>query len=259
MASLSREVRRGRTLYRIQWLDQDKRRRSIRLSGVSKKGAEGIRAKTEALVSCRISGEPMAADLASWVAELGEDLHSQTGGRWSAGAQAVGAAMDPRNVHRRLHRRPGGCRRPNAYELEIDSPQADRLLRRGARVVQRLREGDAFDWRQHIAKAYASATLANHVKFAKHFFRYAVRKRIIKTNPFAEIRGGARTTATARPLSAMRPSRRPLQACPDAQWRLILALCRFGGLRCPSEVLWLRWGDIDWEGKRFSVTSAEDS
>ena len=25
-----------------------------------------------------------------------------------------------------------------------------------------------------------------------------------------------------------------LQACPDYEWRLIFALCRFGGLRCPS-------------------------
>lgn len=44
-------------------------------------------------------------------------------------------------------------------------------------------------------------------------------------------------------------------ACPDAQWRLILALCRYGGLRCPSEVLTLRWGDIDRDQKRFTVAS----
>src|SRR5262249_30854877 len=31
--------------------------------------------------------------------------------------------------------------------------------------------------------------------------------------------------------------------------------CRYGGLRCPSEVLALRWGDIDWERSRFTVRS----
>ena len=35
-----------------------------------------------------------------------------------------------------------------------------------------------------------------------------------------------------------------LDACPDAQWRLLFALSRFGGLRCPSEHLGLRWGDV---------------
>jgi integrase len=44
-------------------------------------------------------------------------------------------------------------------------------------------------------------------------------------------------------------------ACPDAEWRLIVALVRFGGLRSPSETFALRWGDIDWEHDRFTVTS----
>jgi integrase len=39
-------------------------------------------------------------------------------------------------------------------------------------------------------------------------------------------------------------SQKILEACPDAQWRLIFSLCRYGGLRCPSEVLGLTWGDI---------------
>ena len=46
-----------------------------------------------------------------------------------------------------------------------------------------------------------------------------------------------------------------LDACPDAQWRLLFALSRFGGLRCPSEHLGLRWGDVDWEHGRITVHS----
>jgi integrase len=46
-----------------------------------------------------------------------------------------------------------------------------------------------------------------------------------------------------------------LGACPDYEWRLIVAICRFGGFRCPSEVLSLRWGDVDWERGRVRVTS----
>ena len=34
-----------------------------------------------------------------------------------------------------------------------------------------------------------------------------------------------------------------------------MAPSRFGGLRCPSEVLSLRWQDIDWESGRIVVTS----
>ena len=44
-------------------------------------------------------------------------------------------------------------------------------------------------------------------------------------------------------------------ACPDAQWRLIVALSRYGGLRCPSEHLSLTWGDVDWEQNRITIRS----
>jgi integrase len=46
-----------------------------------------------------------------------------------------------------------------------------------------------------------------------------------------------------------------LKACPDAQWKLLFALSRFGGLRCPSEHLRLRWGDVDWANDRITVHS----
>src|SRR5262249_18716284 len=41
------------------------------------------------------------------------------------------------------------------------------------------------------------------------------------------------------------------------EWRLIFALSRWGGLRCPSEVLALRWVDVDWERSRFTVRSTK--
>jgi integrase len=48
---------------------------------------------------------------------------------------------------------------------------------------------------------------------------------------------------------------RVIKSAPDCEWRLIIALARFGGLRCPSEVLSLDWRSIDWERERFTVFS----
>ncbi|NBP81103.1 site-specific integrase [bacterium] len=48
-----------------------------------------------------------------------------------------------------------------------------------------------------------------------------------------------------------------LAACPDNEWRLIFALSRFGGLRCPSETLELKWRDIDWEGGRIVIRESK--
>jgi hypothetical protein len=42
-----------------------------------------------------------------------------------------------------------------------------------------------------------------------------------------------------------------LQTCPDAEWRLIIALSRCGGIRVPSELLPMTWADVNWEQGRF--------
>ncbi len=42
-------------------------------------------------------------------------------------------------------------------------------------------------------------------------------------------------------------------ACPDDEWKLIFALARYGGLRCPSEHMALRWRDIDWTANRITI------
>jgi len=46
-----------------------------------------------------------------------------------------------------------------------------------------------------------------------------------------------------------------IDACPGVHWRLLFALSRYGGLRCPSESLLLTWADVDWSTDRLRVTS----
>lgn len=38
-----------------------------------------------------------------------------------------------------------------------------------------------------------------------------------------------------------------IDAAPDGEWRLLIAMSRFGGLRVPSEALALRWSGTDQE------------
>ena len=41
----------------------------------------------------------------------------------------------------------------------------------------------------------------------------------------------------------------------DAEWQLIVALSRYGGLRCPSEHVALRWEHVLWDIGRINVMS----
>jgi integrase len=43
------------------------------------------------------------------------------------------------------------------------------------------------------------------------------------------------------------------EACSHDNWRLVIVLTRYGGLRIPSVRQNLKWSDIDWLGGRFTV------
>lgn len=46
-----------------------------------------------------------------------------------------------------------------------------------------------------------------------------------------------------------------LDACPSVGWKVVVGLCRFAGLRCPSEVGSVTWADVNWEKGRLTVRS----
>jgi hypothetical protein len=91
---------------------------------------------------------------------------------------------------------------------------------------------------------------------AKQFIEAARKKKIITESPFAGI-GDCQVRANkSRDRFVTRgEAQMVLDACHSTQWRLVFALSRYGGLRCPSEHALLRWADIDWANNRFTVHS----
>ena len=79
------------------------------------------------------------------------------------------------------------------------------------------------------------------------------RSRLIAENPFAKIKAGAQRNTSRKHFVDRETITRVLEACPDAEWQLIVVLARYGGLRIPSELVGLTWADIDWERNRFRV------
>jgi integrase len=121
--------------------------------------------------------------------------------------------------------------------------------------------GDADEYLEHlggvtsrIKKPLAPMTIQKRLRFAKMIFRAARRKKLIPENPFEDVTYAATKPDKGFFITAEMTSRL-LAACPDHHWRMIVVLCRYGGLRCPSEVLSLRWEDIDWDAGRMRVQS----
>jgi integrase len=77
----------------------------------------------------------------------------------------------------------------------------------------------------------------------------------MRADTFADVRSNAGNDSERQRFITQEAAVKLLEACPNLDWRLIVALSRFGGLRCPSEVLSLTWQDIDWAGERVTVHS----
>jgi integrase len=95
----------------------------------------------------------------------------------------------------------------------------------------------------------ATNTVKRLCSRAKQFFRAALRQRVIRENPFRDMKKlivGASPRNRIRQIGADTATQ-VLDACPDAHWRVIFALARYGGLRMPSEACALKWSHIDWE------------
>ena len=91
------------------------------------------------------------------------------------------------------------------------------------------------------------------MQHAFSFFDKMVEKEIISRNPF---KGQVRTVAVDDRRNRYIDEKtilKVMECAPDAEWRLIIALWRFAGLRAVSEVLTLKWEDILWDQKEIVV------
>lgn len=124
------------------------------------------------------------------------------------------------------------------------------------RPVRKVTNLDADEWRQSMKReGLAEATISKRVKVARQMWKKAIRWRMTAENPFADVKAGSQKNKSRAFYITLEMAQSVLDACPDAEWRLIFALSRFGGLRCPSEHLGLKWQHVDWERGRVLVHS----
>ena len=256
MASVVTESN-GRRLIQLSPSEHPSRPK-IRLGKVNKRDAETARVHVENLIRGRVTGATCPPATAEWLAGV------------------------PASVRRRLERF-GLIARQERRECPTlaewlqgyvdgrpDVKQATTTVyghtRRNllaffgkAKWIDEITCGDADAFRVFLKteEGLAENTVRRRLGIAKQFFRAAVRGKIVDENPF----DGQSTFVRENPKRFYFVSREETQAvldaCPDAPWRLVFALCRYGGLRCPSEVTGLKWEDINWEKMRFTVRAAK--
>ena len=124
-----------------------------------------------------------------------------------------------------------------------------------ARELPTINEGHAEDFKLYlIGEGLASTTVHKRLQFARQFFCDAMKRKLIASNPFAEVTSKAVIQRDRQYFVTRQETEQLLAAC-DPTWEVIVALSRYGGLRCPSEVLSLRRTDVDWVNERITVTA----
>jgi integrase len=121
-----------------------------------------------------------------------------------------------------------------------------------------INEDDADRWRLFLLEQGLSEnTTRRRSAIAKQFFKTALKRKLVNCNPFSELKVAVKGNVEKFHFVTPQEAKKVFDACPDTQWRLIFALSRYGGLRCPSEHLALTWADIDWEHSRMTIHASK--
>ncbi|MBX7168595.1 MAG: site-specific integrase [Pirellulales bacterium] len=249
MASISKQPG-GRRV--IQFTGADSKRRTIRLGKLSQRTAEGVKLHVERLVVASLTRHPVEDDTARWLGKLDDTLYGRLAAVGLVPKRAsamLGGFLDDYLKSRADVKLSTATVLGHTKRNLLDYFGADKPLRD-------ITPGDADGFRLHLVKeGLAENTIRRRCGIAKQFLRAAVRSGLVLANPFADLKAAVQRNASRYYFVSRDEARLVLDACPDAQWRLLFVLSRYGGLRCPSEHLALRWDDIDWERERMTVRS----
>ncbi len=225
----------------------------MRLGKISQRQAETIKRHVEQLVASIITRTSPPDETSHWLAGVESTLRDRLAAVGLAEKRDrlfLGAYLKD-YIASRTDAKPNTLAKWRTTEqLLIDFFGEDAAL-------ESITQGDADRWRRRLSTGRAENTVRKHIAVAKVFFNAAVRRRYLPESPFADQKATILPNATRQHYVSPEDAEKVIAACPDAQWRLIFALSRYGGLRCPSETLALKWGDVDWEGRRLRVTASK--
>ena len=231
-------------------------RPKVRLGKASESVATSVRVKLEALAASKKAGLNVDAETATWLGKISDNLHQRLAGLGLA--ETRDAALNTTTL--------GGLNETYISSRSSLAENTQRNYRNTQRMLEQhfgktcplasITAGHARDYKEWlIGRRFAPATISREIKRAKQFFEYAVDCKMIQENPFRKIKAGAQTNSDRKVYIPEETVDVVLKNCTDNEFRLIVALSRYGGLRIPSELTHLTWNDVDWANNSITVYS----
>jgi integrase len=251
MASLVPAPGKSKNAWRLFYTDEAKNRRSLYFCA-SKSHALAVKLHVENIIVSKRHSVPLEHTTQIWLNKLNEEFSEKLASAGLIEARSATRLIVFGNeyVDSRKDLKPGSTRNwRNTLKTLVDYFGADKDMRA-------IRVGDCDMFRQQLVNAgLAQATISKIVKQARQLFKAALRRGLIDANPFADIKAGTQRNEARMHFVRRDIINQLLKHVPNADWEMILVLCRYGGLRCPSEVLSLRWSDVKWADNEILVQS----
>ncbi len=216
--------------------------------------AKTVLAHTENILEARKGNIPLDSSSTAWLEQLSDDMYGRL----------EGAGL----VRSRTKRREQTLSDLTTFFLEQAEVaegtkkvyrQAIRSLHdffREHKPISEITTMDAQAWRTDLTKkGYADATQFKRINTVKTIFNRAVDWELVGASPFRHLKTGSQENPDRQEYVPVDVINAVLKVCPDDEWRCLICLARFAGLRCPSEISLLRWEHVDLQARRMTVLS----
>lgn len=240
--------------WRIQYVDIEGRRQTLRLGKCSKSSAEIVRHRVGLLLTARRLGVAMDSETAGWVNSLGEPIRGRLGKTGLIGI-APTVKRDRENVSdyftTYIDRRKRSVKPATVLVWTIATNGLVKSLPPKLKLSE-LNASHGKQWLDDMqAAGIAPTTQYKRLTIVRQILGDAVSANRLAENPFASIK----ISKPKRMSNVEVPSQSISKLLPhlDLKWQAIVILARYGALRCPSEVLSLKWEHIDVRNRLMLV------
>ena len=252
MASISTDTKTG--LRTVEFNDPiSKARRKIRLGKVTKRDAESFTTRLEKLLFAKTAGTAPESDVAGWVASLDSriaDLLAKWGYIQQRAEIATPALLDFVDGYIK-------SRTDTKNRTRLNHLQASGFLAAYLKLNPRIGDVTLLDAKQFRAWMVSAGHAENYIrtqcKNIKMFFGAAVDGRLIEENPFKGLPCKVQPVPERMRFISGSDIQLILKQATDIEWRVVISLARWGGLRIPSEIASLKITDINWETNRITI------
>ncbi len=256
MASLQHVTKDGRDSWKLRFYIK-KKRKVIGLGAITEADANEAKENIEYLTECADRSKTPCKSTRQWLDRIADNLHDRLAALGLCEARAMRDLPTTVIAYCRNYiQGRKDWQKPENYRQAVD--KLERFIGKDIPLVS-LTKGEGERWHRWMIDDLKMSpnTAGQNVKRCRQLLKAAMDDGLLDRNPLRGIKIDLSSDKTKNHYIEANMAQAILEACPDQEWRVVFALARYGGLRCPSEVLRLCWSDINWERGRFKVHSSK--